>query len=393
MNKEAENLVLKELVELVFSEEEEIKKQALKKIREVGEEVIDDLLAEELGGIYRLLPLEFLKIYCQFYTSTREHEPVGEKPFVAHIEAVQCMIASGDMDYIHADDELNIMLMKKINKLIREPVNKEEKISIFQQLISLYPTVPKMKDCCVNYDAIEILGNLGEAEVEKVLLYIVLGNDHDIDTKNAALKQLQKIGGERTVDEMIKVLENNEDEFWDIKTETIRTLGAITSSRSKSALEQVYTKIRWCEERQAIKEALNNIEHDYVATKVQETKNKLQPLLNSGDEGSKEKLTQLLKHQDLSVRDYTIIALGNMGDKRAVPYLVNCFNDKDGEVCETVLALAKLVKRHEIGKLLREHPLDIDTVVCVENQSRKMHPFARQFIEEVCRKIEIDSMG
>jgi len=186
---------------------------------------------------------------------------------------------------------------------------------------------------------------------------------------------------------MIKVLESDGYDYLAIKDDAARALGAIVNPRSKPALERAFERIRWVGVRRAIKEALNNLEPGYIKTKVQEAKLRIKSLLDSDDEEAKEELVQLLKHQNLSVRDYSIIALGNLGDKRAIPYLVEGFNAENGEISETVLALAKLVKKHEIGKLLREHPLDIDTVDCVVNHSREMHPYAKEFIEEAYRRI------
>ena len=394
---EEEKIELKELIEQFFSEEEEVKNQALERLREIGVETIDDFLAEELGEIYNLSPLEFLKVYHQYFASTREHEPFGEKPFVAQIETVQCLFDSIIYDLVHADYELYMMVGEKLNKLVKEPNSIEEKISILKKLLTLFPTIrvitphpafPENPGYFLYCDVIKALGDLGETEAEKVLLDIVLGDFHHEDTKHAAFKQLQKIGGEQTVDEMIKVLESEGYDYQDIKDDAARTLGAIDNPRSKLALEHAFERIGWVRVRKAIKEALNNIEPDYIKKKVQKAKLRIKPLLDSDDEESKEELTQLLKHRVLSVRDYSIKALGNLGDKRAISFLVNCFNTEDGETCETVLALAKLVKKHEISQLLRKHPLDIDKIDFVVNHSRDMHPYARQFIEEVYRRID-----
>ena len=111
---EEEKPELKELIEQFFSEEEEVKNQALERLREIEVETIDDFLAEELGKIFHLSPLEFLKVYYQYFASTREHEPLGEKPFVAQIEAVQCLFDAISYDLINVDYELNMMVGEKL---------------------------------------------------------------------------------------------------------------------------------------------------------------------------------------------------------------------------------------------------------------------------------------
>ncbi len=63
------------------------------------------------------------------------------------------------------------------------------------------------------------------------------------------------------------------------------------------------------------------------------------------------------------------------------------YDDEDGEIWQTVIALAKLVKKYEIDKLLREHPLDIDTVIYITDYTDKMIPIAREFIIEVYEMI------
>lgn len=72
---------LKELVELFFSGEEETKNQATEKLKDIGIFALDDFLVEELKRVYNLSPLEFLEIYYQYFASTREEEPIGERPF------------------------------------------------------------------------------------------------------------------------------------------------------------------------------------------------------------------------------------------------------------------------------------------------------------------------
>ncbi len=209
---EEEKPELKELIEQYLSEDEEIKNQAQEKIREIGAEKIDDFLAEELGEINNSPPLEFLKVYYQYFSSTRDHEPLGEKPFVAQIETVQCLFDTISYDLIHADYELNMMVGEKLSKMVKEPNSIEEKISILRQLLTLFPTIrvltphtafPENPGYFLYCDVIEVLGKIGGAEAEEALLGIVQGDFHHEDTKDEALKQLQLIEEIRSLDNLI----------------------------------------------------------------------------------------------------------------------------------------------------------------------------------------------
>ena len=195
MNEEEEHMIklwyveidlpeLKQLIEHFFSDNEERKNQATEKLRGIGVEALDDLLIKELNRIYNLPPLEFLKIYYQYFASTREENPIGEKPFAAQIEKVQGLLFECFLyDLVHIDDELNNMVGEKLFKLVEETITIEEKITILKKLLTLFPSYcyttshsafPENSGYWLYSDVIETLGRIGGEEAEEVLLEIAL---------------------------------------------------------------------------------------------------------------------------------------------------------------------------------------------------------------------------
>ncbi len=203
---------IKELVEQFFSDDEEKKNQATEILKGIGVDRLDHFLAEELGRIYRLPPLEFLEIYYQYFASTREENPVGERLFLAKIERIQGLLFDCICyDLIHANDELEEMRDEKLSELIKEPISIEEKIAILRKLLTLFPFhrylksepgFPENPGYWLYAEVIETLGELGEEEAEKVLLEIVQGDFHHQETKEEASEQLRKIEEKRYLDQL-----------------------------------------------------------------------------------------------------------------------------------------------------------------------------------------------
>ena len=223
MNKEEEHMIklwyieidlpeLKQLIEQFFSDNEERKNHATEKLRGIGVEAIDDLLVKELNRIYNLPPLEFLEIYYQYFVSTREENPIGEKPLLAQIERVQGLLFECFLyDLVHVDDELNDMVGEKLFKLVEETFTIEEKITILRKLLTIFPSYryttphpafPENPGYWLYSDVIETLGKMGGKKAEEILLEIVQGDFHHEETKDEALKLLQMIEEKRSLDNL-----------------------------------------------------------------------------------------------------------------------------------------------------------------------------------------------
>ena len=187
---------VKELVEQFFSEEEERREQAKVILKGMGVERLECFLWEEFDRVYKLPPIEFLEIYYQYYASTREEDPEGEKPFLAKVEYIQGQLFDCICyDLISVDGELDIARMGKMVDLVKDSSTIEVKISILRKLLYLYPfhriltphpAFPENPRYWIYSEVIETLGKIGGEEAEKVLLEIANGDFHHEETKEEA---------------------------------------------------------------------------------------------------------------------------------------------------------------------------------------------------------------
>jgi len=220
--------------------------------------------------------------------------------------------------------------------------NRKETVDTLEELGWLAETNEENLDCLVANKNWELIINLGDSAVEKLIFLL---DDYDSDIQQQATYCLGKIGNKRAFEPLIQALQNGRNE-----AQTIVALGEIGDKRAFDILVEIIT-------------ADDTGVSSTYAERIWLSSTAMRALGMLGDERAfkilMEKLNDLypyLHHTDFEYYEAAVEGLGNLGDKRAVPSLIEILRDSNGEderdrlQYHATIALQKIAKENLKGK-------------------------------------------
>lgn len=248
--------------------------------------------------------------------------------------------------------------IRRVKKML---VSKDEKVraTCIQTLgrvgdESSYPLIVKsLKDPAleVKKEAVTALGKFGQKAIEPLLR--IFSDENDIVTRRAIINSLKRIQGSekyilnalRSKDKKVKSASALVSGELRLK-EAVPDLLHLLNDRNPSVKENATSALGKLRSFEAVEPIMKRIPKE----RNLEVKRELVYALGEiGDKKATPFLINLLK--DTEMRSSVILALGELGDKSAIPYLFTLLNSRQG-IHEIISSLTKLIDR----------PQDLETI-------------------------------